>query len=299
MLNHKSSKDKNTLWGVVKNWVDREAAADILGYELMKAAMSKIYPNIKYQAEFNLGFEIYLKCFALGELMSFVLRHNNKRKRKSFFGKTHPDAGGSRLDTLRKVVEINIPKDINEENDDTICESQMEIGSFHYIMDISNTVFDAYEKILVDEILGFAKLFNKQDVKKENYFNMLEEKIKKSTGNNNESCDFYNWKAGKLTKALVEFTNRDFGVNFYYVLSALHCYEYEKYYFRMFSCIGQSSFFAEGVFWIEEKIYIKAKELFKRVYKEEPDNYLVEFALGYTYSKIGDMYFLKKIIIIL
>jgi len=300
LLEHKDYKDRNTLNGMAQNWIYRETPADVLGYELMRNTMSRIYPNVEYKAEYNLGFEIYLKCYAVGELLSFIFRKKADEKNDQFFSGTHPDAGGSRLDTLRKVVEEDIPKEINEENEDTIFESEMEIGSFLYIMDISNTVFDSYEKRLIEEIIKFAVIYDKQYTKEKDFHNRIKNAIMNSICNTDigyidtETSGLDEWKAGKYTRAIIMFANKVFNEKFYRILSALHCYEYEKYFFRMFSCIGPGEGFAEGVHWLNSKIFFNAIEPLKYVHHNEPNNPLAAFALGYAYSKTGEEYFYKK-----
>lgn len=274
MLNHKISKK------VAEN-LKNETDADLLGYELMVSTMLRIHQDVIRKAQFNLGFEIFLKCLATGELLSLIFN-------KFSFSETHPDVLGFRLDSLRKKVEENVLQKINEETVDTIIDSQIEIGSFRYITDISNKVFDTYERKLVQEIIGLAAILDRQYHDKEVFLNKLKDKIKKFSidkviGFSETYIPGLNkWKNGYFTKAVCEFAEGGYGEKFYHILAILHWYEFDKHYSRM--CYH----FADGVDHLQNEHFDLAEEYFQRFCGS--GGHLVQFALGYTYSKIGEEY---------
>ncbi|WP_461256076.1 hypothetical protein [Treponema sp. R80B11-R83G3] len=292
LLGHQKYENENNISGVAKNWIEIETEADILGYELMKNTMARIYKDVIRKAEFNLGFEVYLKYLAIDELLSIIFKESD-------FSGTHPDAGGSRIDSLRKEVEKTIPWKINEETEDTKNESQMEIVSFHYIIDIINNVFDSYEKKLFQEIIGLAAAIDKQSSNEKDFLVKLWDKINESSVN--EKLDFSEndipclktWNSGYLTKAVCEFADGGYENKFYRILAMLHCYEYEKYYFRMFSCIGPGEGFAQGVNYLNIERFDLAEKCFKKVIENKPNEFIVAFALGYTYTKWGEKCYYK------
>jgi len=301
LLGHDPYEDEKTLTGVKENWIERETAADCFGHELMQRTMFRIYyPNVKYEAEFNLGFEICIKCLSMGEQLSLVFMRDKDRRRRSGFSGTHPDARGSRMDRLRKKVEASINWEINEESEDTIIESKIRISSFHYIMGISTAIFDFYERKLSEEMVFLAAKLDKQCPNDKDFLKRLETELKESacgteTGFfDTEIPGLREWRAGKFTKAIGEFAKRAYKEKFYRILSALHCFEYEKHYFRMLSRIGHGEDFAKGVLCLCDKKFMEAREYLEKVYNREPNDPLVTFSLGYTYSKIGEGYFLEN-----
>jgi hypothetical protein len=290
LLGHSPGQDgKRRIDKVLKQW-DMELDADFKGYELMRDTMARIHPDVKYKAQFNLGFELFCQCLAINELLSLLFEERE-------FTEGHPDADGSRLRHLRRKVTEHISFENNEEPLTVEWyERVFENISSRYMIDISNTFFDCHERKLTEEILFLALTLDEQRLDNKNFRAKLRERLGNFTALPHDAAapGFNEWKTGNFTQALGKFAKGGYRNNFQRILAVLYCHEYEKYYSRMLSCIGPGEGFAEGVIGLLNFDLALAEVNFTKTLKHEPDDPLAAFALGFTYSVMGEVCFANR-----
>jgi tetratricopeptide (TPR) repeat protein len=289
-----------------RNW-QQEVDADSLGYELMRDTMVQIHPNIKYKAQFDLGFEIFCQCCSINEPLSQIFGKNE-------FSNTHPDASSSRLGELREIVKKNTSqiwtedkiKALQNVNDETLEDENKgnkwldqiyQLTTPGFISDICNEVFDTYTIELTRELLYWAADLDKYRLNNEKFIEQLKTNI--GIVNNNlpdgNITGFAEWESRNFTSAVREFAKVEYKSNFKRVVSILYDYLYERYYSRMISKVGQLPEFDAGMDNLENLNLKQADEYFSKALEIDKDKIIrdkdkiIRFALGLTYSIQGQI----------
>jgi tetratricopeptide (TPR) repeat protein len=282
-----------------KSW-RQEVDADSLGYELMRNTMARIHPNVKYKAQFDLGFEIFCQCCAINEPLSLIFGEKE-------YSDTHPDASSSRLGKLREIVKENASqiwtedkiKALQNENKETLkddnegkkwLEQIYQLTTPGFICDISNEVFDTYTLKLTGELLYWTADLDKYRLSNKKFIEQLKTNLGNVKSNLPDSniTGFAEWESGNFTSAVRKFVKVEYKLHFKKVLSILYDYLYESYYSRMISRVGQLPEFDAGMDNLDKLCLEAAEKCFSKALAIEKDK-IIRFALGLTCSIQGQI----------
>jgi hypothetical protein len=273
ILERRNYEEQETLDAAAQNW-DMELDADALGYEFMIDTMSKLHPDVPLKAQYNIGAEAFFLYPSIGG-PSIVADSFGKSPMGGllsliFPGKefisTHPD-WFTRLNRLRQKIELGIPLMENNEEPETLeyAAREIEIESPRYFMEISEAVYTAYKKRLIEEILVLAAKYGEYEGRNEFLF-MLQKDFYNPTASL-PALDKFNlpegiqegiqkWKQGQYTQALRVMSAAEIpgGIQgeLSRVVAVLYSYEYDCFASKMESCMGQMEEFRTGVDnWLE------------------------------------------------
>jgi len=257
---------------IKKRW-DQEAEADIIAYKLMFKTMERLYPEIIYKGQFDLGFEIFFQCLAINEPLLIIFD-----KEKYEYNTTHPDASSSRLEILR-LYTIKSSSDKEEKK------------THIFNIWVSNEIFDNVSNKLISEILCIAANLDKQKIE------ISDDKIFKNICNT-ESIDgnipeMYEWKEEHYISAVRKFIDGKYSQRFYKILAIFYDYILERSSLRMYSYIGQEECFRNGIEYLNQDKYDHAIICFLDALNQQ-DNIITRLAYGVTCYKLGQCFLEKK-----
>jgi len=285
ILNHYEYEGKSIeeVWG---NW-DHELIADSYGYELMRETMSQKYYNVNDKAFFNFGIEIFIKFQSIRDLLLQIFQEEkpaasgeDEANTENVFEKTHPDPF-SRIVKLREMIweQANIE---SEEKDSVVPL---------FIMELSNVIFDIFERRISLKILHWASKIDNENMENKEYLKKLFENCFSNNFSSENIKGEKEWESCEFTNAICEFAKGNSEENFKRVLAVLYVHEYEKHESQMKLMIGQLQDFRDGVNYLEKNDYNKAVDCFEDALKNDNGNSLVNYAWGYACSKRGKEYF--------
>jgi len=287
--------DDNEKDAVYNSW-QQELEADSLGYELMVDTMKCIcHPKIKYEAQFDLGFEIFFQCLALTEPLSLISGNDE-------YSNTHPDAASSRLGELREIAAMSVPLiDMEELKKREKQEDQWRSYIYERIMtkfirNASDEIFDTYTAKLTGEILFQSSKVDKKQTDNKLFMDELSKNICsiESTFYESNISGLQEWESENYTSAVVKFAKADYTDHQKRIIAVFYDYILERYYSRTNSCVGQLPEFREGIKHLKNLGVDEAEIYFQKALVKEPDNKIIRFALGLTYSLHGQICFNQK-----
>lgn len=245
ILGHCGYGEQKTVDTATENW-DQELDADALGYEFMTDAMSRLYPDVPLKAQHNIGAEAFFLYPSIGNLLSLIFSGEE-------FTTTHPD-WFTRLNRLRQKIESGIPplEHNGEPETPEYAARAIEIGFPRHIMEISDEVYAAYKKKIIDEVLVLAAKHGSHRGRNEFMSRLWKDFC--STTDSFPDLDLpgiQEWKEGRYTRALRSLIAGKIPGGIHgelsRILAVLYRYEYDYLASKMDSCLGQLPEFRNGV----------------------------------------------------